>query len=94
MGKLSKKDIKDLLACIKKDQKVVVSPRFGFDAGVHIIDEEKYLVVSTDPCIGVPDEWFGWLLIHYVASDIALFGANMEFCSITLLASFISSFSL
>ncbi len=37
--------------------------------------------------IGVPEEWFGWLLIHYVASDIALFGAKTEFCTINLLGS-------
>jgi hydrogenase maturation factor len=51
---------------------------------VHLIGDE-YLVISTDPCIGVPEEWFGWLLIHYASSDVALFGAKPEFCTITLL---------
>jgi hydrogenase maturation factor len=37
--------------------------------------------------MGVPEEWLGWLLIHYVASDIALFGAKMEFCTVNLLGS-------
>jgi hydrogenase maturation factor len=46
---------------------------------------DEYLVISTDPCIGVPEEWFGWLLIHYAASDVALFGAKPEFCTINLL---------
>ncbi len=87
MGKLTTEDLKKLLGCIRKDSRVVVSPQLGFDAGVHLIDGDKYLVVSTDPCIGVPEEWFGWLLIHYVASDIALFGAKMEFCTINLLGS-------
>ena len=87
MGKLPTEDIKKLLSCIKKDPRVVVSPQLGFDAGVHLIDQNKYLVVSTDPCIGVPDEWFGWLLINYVASDVALFGAKTEFCTINLLGS-------
>ena len=87
MGKLPTEDLKKLLGCIKKDPKVVVSPRFGYDAGVHLIGDDKYLVVSTDPCLGVPEDWFGWLLLHYVASDIALFGAKMEFCTINLLAS-------
>ena len=85
MGKLSNKDLKKLLNCIKKDQRVVVSPQLGFDAGVHRLDNDRYLVVSTDPCIGVPEEWFGWLLINYVASDVALFGAKMEFCTVNLL---------
>ena len=43
------------------------------------------MVVSTDPCSGVPDEWFGWLLVNYASSDVALFGARPEFCSINLL---------
>jgi hydrogenase maturation factor len=84
MGKLCTEDLKKLLSCIKKDSRVVVPPMSGFDSGVHLIDD-RYLVVSTDPCIGVPDEWFGWLLIHYAASDVALFGAKPEFCTINLL---------
>ncbi len=46
---------------------------------------DKYVVVATDPCIGVPENWFGWLLINYAASDMALFGAKPEFCTITLM---------
>ncbi len=87
MGKLPNEDLKKLLKCIKKDSRVVVSPQLGFDAGVHMLDDGRYLVVSTDPCIGVPEEWFGWFLINYVASDNALFGAKTEFCTINLLGS-------
>lgn len=85
--KLPNEDLKKLLNCIKKDARVVVSPQLGFDAGVHRLDNGRYLVVSTDPCIGVPEEWFGWFLINYVASDNALFGAKTEFCTINLLGS-------
>jgi len=84
MGKLSTEDLKKLLSCIKKDSRVVVPPLPGFDSGVHLIDD-KCLVVSTDPCIGVPEKWFGWLLIHYASSDVALFGAQPQFCTINLL---------
>jgi hydrogenase maturation factor len=84
MGKLSSKDLAKLLRCIKKDSRVIIPPEPGFDSGVHLIGD-KYMVVSTDPCIGVPEEWFGWLLIHYAASDVALFGARPEFCTINLL---------
>jgi len=87
MGKLPTHDLKKLLGCIRKDPRVIVSPQPGFDSGVHLINGDRYLVVSTDPCIGVSEEWFGWLLVHYVASDIALFGAKMEFCTINLLGS-------
>src|SRR4030067_164789 len=84
MGKLAAEELRKLLGCIRKDSRVVVPPMVGFDAGVHLIGD-RYLVVATDPCIGVPDEWFGWLLIHYAASDVALFGAKPEFCTVTLL---------
>ncbi|MEM2118411.1 MAG: AIR synthase-related protein [Candidatus Bathyarchaeia archaeon] len=84
MGKLATEELKRLLSCIKKDFRVIVPPLPGFDSGVHLLDN-KYLVVSTDPCIGVPEKWFGWLLVHYAASDVALFGAKPEFCTINLL---------
>ena len=84
MGKLSTEELKKLLSCIKKDPRVVVPPSPGFDSGVHKT-HGKYLVVSTDPCMGVPQKWFGWLLVHYAASDVALFGAKPEFCTINLL---------
>ncbi len=84
MGKLEAEELRKLLSCIKKDQRVIVPPSPGFDSGVHMLGD-KCLVVSTDPCIGVPEKWFGWLLIHYAASDVALFGAKPEYCTINLL---------
>ncbi len=85
VGKLPNEELKKLLKCIKKHPRVIVPPTLGFDSGVHLINKDEYLVVSTDPCIGVPEKWFGWLLIHYAASDVALFGAKPEFCTINLL---------
>src|SRR3990172_240757 len=85
MGKLSNKELKKILTCIRKDPRVIVPPTPGYDAGVHKLGD-KYLVVSTDPCIGVPEEWFGWLLVNYAASDVALSGAKPEFCTVNLLA--------
>jgi hydrogenase maturation factor len=87
LGKLPTKDIKQLLDCIKPDSRVIVKPQFGFDSGVHKLNNGECLVVSTDPCVGVPDQFFGWFLINYVASDIALFGAKTQFCTINLLGS-------
>jgi hydrogenase expression/formation protein HypE len=84
LGKFSSETLSRLLKCIGRDPRVIVPPQVGFDSGVHFIDD-KYLVVSTDPCINVPKEWFGWLLVHYAASDVALFGARPEFCTINLL---------
>jgi hydrogenase maturation factor len=82
--KLSGEKLKTLLQCIKLDDRVVVPPLIGYDAGVHRIGDQ-YLVVAADPCTGVPEEWFGWLLINYAASDVALSGAKPEFCTVTLL---------
>ncbi|MCW3983902.1 MAG: AIR synthase-related protein [Candidatus Bathyarchaeota archaeon] len=82
--KLSGEKLKALLQCIKPDERVVVPPLIGYDAGVHRIGDQ-YLVVAADPCTGVPEEWFGWLLINYAASDVALSGAKPEFCTVTLL---------
>ena len=84
MGKLPSEELKRLLSCIRKDSRVVIPPMVGYDSGVHLIDG-KYMVVATDPCTGVPEEWFGWLLINYAASDVALSGAKPEFCTINLL---------
>src|SRR3972149_3725746 len=78
MGKLSSEELKKLLSCIRKDPRVIVPPMPGYDAGVHLLGD-KYVVVATDPCIGVPDEWFGWVLINYATSDLALVGAKPEF---------------
>ena len=84
MGKLTNKELQKLLDCIRKDERVLIPPMIGYDSGVHLLDG-KYVVVATDPCTGVPEESFGWLLINYAASDVALFGAKPEFCTINLL---------
>ena len=84
MGKLATDELKKLIDCIRKDERVIVPPTIGFDAGVHRLGDQ-YVVVATDPCTGVPEEWFGWLLINYAASDVALSGANPQFCTIALL---------
>lgn len=84
MGKLTNQELEKLLSCIKKDSRVIIPPMVGYDSGVHQIDS-KYLVVASDPCTGVPEEWFGYLLINYAASDLALSGAKPQFCTINLL---------
>lgn len=85
MGKLSTKAISDMLQCIREDAKVIIPPMPGFDSGVHQISNDVCMVVTTDPCLGVPNEWFGWFLIHYAASDVAVFGAKPEYAAINLL---------
>ncbi len=84
MGKLANKELQKMLNCIKKDERVLVPPMIGYDAGVHRLGD-NCVVVATDPCMDVPQDWFGWLLINYAASDVALSGAKPQFCTVTLL---------
>jgi hydrogenase expression/formation protein HypE len=84
MGKLKAEELQKLLSCVRKDSRVLVPPMVGYDSGVHKING-KYIVVATDPCTGVPAEWFGYLLINYAASDVALSGAEPDFCTVTLM---------
>jgi len=86
VGKLATEALKDVLKCIKKTSQVIVPPMPGFDSGAHEIGDNMCVVVSTDPCIGVPKEWFGWFLIHYAASDVAVFGVQPQYGTINLLA--------
>lgn len=85
MGKLAPDALREVLSYIKKTVKIIVPPMPGFDSGVHEIGDDLCMVIATDPCVGVPKEWFGWFLIHYSASDVALFGAKPQFCTIDLL---------
>ncbi|NLE06428.1 MAG: hypothetical protein GX638_16710 [Crenarchaeota archaeon] len=84
MGKLKANELKKLIGNIKQDSRVLIPPQIGYDAGVHKLGD-KIVAVATDPCMGVPEKWFGYLLVNYAASDVALFGAKPEFCTITLL---------
>jgi hydrogenase expression/formation protein HypE len=85
LGKMALKNLTDVLGCIRGSRDVVVPPLPGFDCGVHKLGKERCVVVATDPCINVPMRYFGWLLLHYSASDISVFGASPQFCTINLL---------
>jgi hydrogenase maturation factor len=84
MGKLDNQQLQKILSYIKTNDQMIMPPMIGCDAGVHKLGDQM-LVVSTDPCTGVPLEWFGWFLINYAASDLSLFGAKPQFCTINLL---------
>lgn len=85
MGKLGPKELQAVIGCIRQKRQVLVPPGVGLDSGVHRITDDLCLVVSTDPCIGVPKPWFGWLLVHYAASDVAVFGVEPRYCALNLL---------
>lgn len=58
------------------DGKIVVGPKEGFDAAVLEYDGENYLVIATDPVLGVPRKHFGFFTYHFASSDVAVFGAK------------------
>ncbi len=57
-----------------EDSKVVYGPREGFDSAVLEYDDDHYLVIATDPTLGVPEETFGFFTYHFASSDVAVFG--------------------
>lgn len=72
----------------KKDERVIVPPYTGVDAGVIDIGDEKVLVVAEDPIFSIPGqplEMFGWYTVHIGASDVAVMGVKPEFITYTLL---------
>lgn len=85
LGKIAFEALQDLLGCIRKTPRVIVPPAPGFDSGVHDLGNGMCMVIATDPCIGVPEGWFGWFLINYSASDVAVFGAKPQYCTVNLL---------
>lgn len=68
-----------------EDAKVVYGPREGYDSAVLEYDEEHYLVVATDPTLGVPAETFGFFTYHFASSDVAVFGARPRWLVVDLL---------
>jgi len=85
MGKLAPKELETVIRRIRRGSSVLVPPKVGFDSGVHRLADDLCVVASTDPCVGVPKAWFGWLLVHYVASDVAVFGVRPRYCTLNLL---------
>jgi len=67
------------------DVRVVYGPREGFDSAVLEYDHEHYLIVATDPTLGVPEGTFGFFTYHFAASDVAVFGARPRWLVVDLL---------
>lgn len=77
-GKIPNKLLMKIISNIKSDETVLVKPRPGFDSSIIAISTDK-LVVSTDPAIliprNIPYDMFAFGAVHFVASDISVFGA-------------------
>jgi len=72
----------------KKDEKVIVPPLTGIDAGVVDIGNNKVLIIAEDPIFSIPAQplkMFGWYTVHIGASDIAVIGVKPMYMTYTLL---------
>ncbi|WP_258084417.1 AIR synthase family protein [Thermococcus thermotolerans] len=67
------------------DMRVVYGPREGFDAAVLEYGRDHYLIVATDPVLGVPEETFGFFAYHFAGSDVAVFGARPRWLVVDIL---------
>ena len=87
LGKLRNDVLKDVVFSNLgiKDMKIVYGPREGFDAAVLEYDHEHYLIVATDPVLGVPEETFGFFTYHFAASDVAVFGTRPRWLVVDIL---------
>ncbi|RLF89863.1 hydrogenase assembly protein HupF [Thermococci archaeon] len=86
LGKLRSEVLNEILKDIpSSDSKVIIGPREGFDSAVIEYDEENYLIVATDPVLGVPKEHFGFFTYHFASSDVAVFGAKPRWLIVNLL---------
>ncbi|ASJ10706.1 hydrogenase assembly protein HupF [Thermococcus sp. P6] len=68
-----------------EDERIIYGPREGFDSAVLEYDGENYLIVATDPTLGVPEEGFGFFTYHFASGDVAVFGARPRWLVVDLL---------
>lgn len=88
IGKLRSDVLNEILGKLSiSDKKVVFGPREGFDSAVLEYDGEHYLVIATDPVLGVPMEHFGFFAYHFASSDVSVFGARPRWLVVDLLLS-------
>ncbi|MFN3421319.1 MAG: AIR synthase family protein [Armatimonadota bacterium] len=73
-GKLDYQLLRQLIANLPLDERVVVGPRIGEDAAV-VDMGDRYLVASTDP-ITFATDLIGWYAVHVNANDVATMGAK------------------
>ncbi len=67
-----------------KDENVILGPKYGEDAAIVRIDENKFLVIHSDPITAAKDK-IGFLSIYVSCNDIATRGAVPRWISNTIL---------
>jgi hydrogenase expression/formation protein HypE len=70
------------------NDKIIVPPQLGIDAGVIDVGGGQVMIVAEDPIFtmpGFPLDFFGWATVHIGASDIAVMGVAPQFMTYTLL---------
>ncbi|MCX6693553.1 MAG: AIR synthase family protein [Methanomicrobiales archaeon] len=72
----------------RENERVIVPPAAGIDAGVIDIGNGQVLLVAEDPIFAIPGqplEMFGWYTVHIGASDIAVMGVRPQYMTYSLL---------
>lgn len=70
-----------------KNKNVIIGPKIGVDAAVINLGNGEVMVVKSDPTFGLPTllDYFGFAIVHIVASDVAVMGIPPKYMTICLL---------
>lgn len=89
LGKIGKKTFEEIIYphLGKIHSEVIIPPMNGVDTGAIQIDENRVLIVKTDPVFIVPQFGFekaAWFAVHILASDVMTSGIPPKYAMIDL----------
>ena len=86
LGKVHKDFLENIvLSKLNSKSDLLIGPKYGFDSGVIKIDDNKIMVIATDPISIIPSlniRDSAWLSVHLLASDIMTSGIKPIYASI------------
>lgn len=85
LGKLPNALLERLLArYVQADERLLIGPRVGSDAAAIALDDQRVMVVKSDPITFATSE-IGWYLVNVNANDLACLGATPRWLLVTAL---------
>ena len=86
LGKVHKDFLENIvLSKLNSKSDLLIGPKYGFDNGVIKIDDNKIMVIATDPISIIPSlniRDSAWLSVHLLASDIMTSGIKPIYASV------------
>ena len=86
LGKVHKDFLENIvLSKLNPKSDLIIGPKYGFDNGIIKIDDNKIMVIATDPISIIPSlniKDSAWLSVHLLASDIMTSGIKPIYASI------------